>query len=238
MRIPLHQGNETLYFECFDNALSKNVSVEILQGNTYKPAAHITDIQVVLDIGANIGASAVYFASTCQNAQIFAFEPARDPFQLLQRNAKLSSRISPYIFGMFSADREVPLYKGGMDSVTGSVGDSAETGADSETVVLRSIRDWLTENAISAIDILKVDTEGCELPILNSLTDLLPAIKILHLEYHSESDRREMDRLLGETHILAGGKILQPHRAELTYIGNATYDDPRNRDRFEIKVDL
>lgn len=237
MKIPLHQGKETYFFECFDNALSKSVSVKILQGDTYKTAAHIDNVRIVLDIGANIGASAVYFASTCPKARIFAFEPARDPFRLLQRNAKLCSRITPYNFGMFSTDKEVPLYKGGTDCVTGSIGHSAENGPDSETVVLRSIRDWLNENAITAIDILKVDTEGCELPILNSLADLLPAIKVIHLEYHSESDRKEIDRLLGATHILAGGKILHLHRGELTYIGNATYSDPSSRDRFEIKLD-
>jgi FkbM family methyltransferase len=238
MHIPLHQGNEVLYFECFDNALSKHMSVEILQGRTYKTAKHIDDIRVVLDIGANIGASAVFFASACPNAKIFAFEPAKAPYDLLQRNAKLSNRISTYNFGMFSADREVPLYKGAIDCVSGSVGESVENRTDNETVILRSARDWLNENAIAAIDILKVDTEGCELPILNSVSDLLPAIKIIHLEYHSESDRKEIDRILGESHILAAGKILHLHRGELTYIAKSTFSDPRALNRYEIKVNL
>jgi FkbM family methyltransferase len=238
MKIPLHQGNEVLFFECFDNGLSKHMSVEILQGRTYKSAKHIDDVRVVLDIGANIGASSVFFASACPNAKIFAFEPAKAPYDLLQRNAKLCSRISTYNFGMFSADREVPLYKGTIDCATGSVGESAETGTDSETVILRSIRDWLNENAIAAIDILKVDTEGCELPILNSVSDLLSAIKIIHLEYHSESDRKEIDRILGESHILAAGKILHMRRGELTYIAKSTFTDPRELNRYEIKVDL
>jgi FkbM family methyltransferase len=238
MKIPLHQGKEVLEFECFDNALSKHVSLEILRGQTYKMATHIDDIRVVLDIGANIGAAALFFASSCPKARIFAFEPARDPYELLQRNAKLSNRISTYNFGMFSSDKEVPLYAGTVDCVTGSVGESAENRAESETVVLRSVRDWLDDNAIAAIDILKVDTEGCELPILNSVSDLIPAIKVIYLEYHSESDRKEIDRVLGETHVLAAGKIVNPHRGEFTYIAKSTYGDQAKLNQYQIKVDL
>jgi FkbM family methyltransferase len=238
MKIPLHQGNEVLYFECFDNPLSKKVSVDVLQGHTYKTPRHINDVRVVLDIGANIGAAAVFFASTCPSAQIFAFEPAKAAYELLERNAKLSSRIAPYNFGMYAADREVPLYKGAVDSVTGSVGESVENRTESETVILRDIRNWMDENAITAVDILKIDTEGCELPILKRIADLLPATKIIHLEYHSESDRKEIDQFLGETHVLAAGKILHQHRGELTYIGRATFADPRELNQYEIKVNL
>ena len=78
----------------------------------------VTDGDWVIDVGANIGASALFFASICPRAKIFAFEPAEEPYRLLQKNTELCRRIAAYNFGMFSSDREVPLYKGGHDCVT------------------------------------------------------------------------------------------------------------------------
>jgi hypothetical protein len=69
------------------------------------------------------------------------------------------------------------------------------------------VSDWLTEQAIEAVDVLKIDTEGCEMPILKEMGEVLSSIKIIHLEFHSEDDRREIDRLLGDTHSLVVGKM-------------------------------
>ena len=238
MKIPLQFGDDTLEFECFDNALSKRMSAEILQGQTYPVVKGINEIQVVLDIGANIGASALYFSFMYPEAEIFAFEPAKAPYQLLQKNARLDSRIHAHNFGMFSVDRELQLYTGAIDCVTASIGKSAENTTESETIKLRSVRDWLDANSVTTIDLLKIDTEGCELPILEGVSDFIPSIKLLHLEYHSEDDRKEIDRILDETHILAGGNILHLHRGELTYAAKSAFTDPSELYRDEIKVEL
>jgi hypothetical protein len=49
---------------------------------------------------------------------------------------------------------------------------------------------------LRTIDILKIDTEGSEVPIINSLSLRLNDIGIVMLEYHSEIDRRKIDHLL------------------------------------------
>src|SRR5271156_3378543 len=41
--------------------------------------------KTVLDIGANVGAAALYFARLFPNARIYAFEPAPDNFAVLER---------------------------------------------------------------------------------------------------------------------------------------------------------
>ena len=84
-------------------------------------------------------------------------------------------------------------------------------------ITLKSVRDWLAENSISRVDILKVDTEGCEVPILEAMSDLLPAVKVIYLEYHNDDDRKEFDRILGETHLLAHG-LMMAHLGEVAYV--------------------
>ena len=67
------------------------------------------------------------------------------------------------------------------------------------------------------IDILKLDTEGCEVPILGSMLDVVAATtKVVFLEYHSDEDRRRLDAMLEPSHQLVYG---QNHfeTGELTY---------------------
>ena len=54
----------------------------------------------------------------------------------------------------------------------------------------------LKELKINKIDILKIDTEGCEVEILESLQKILSETDYVLVEYHSEKDRRKIDSLL------------------------------------------
>ena len=65
-----------------------------------------------------------------------------------------------------------------------------------------------------------LDTEGCEVPIFESLGDLLPSIKVVYLEFHSEPDRKTIDRMFGATHFLAVGRVLFG-QGEMVYVANA-----------------
>ena len=95
------------------------------------------------------------------------------------------------------------------------------------------MREWLEENSISTIDILKIDTEGCEVPILEALSDLLPSVKVIYLEYHSDDDRKAFDRLLGDTHLLLHGHMMV-HLGEVTYVARDAFESESELDRRPI----
>ena len=65
---------------------------------------------------------------------------------------------------------------------------------------------------------MKIDTEGCEVPILRSLEKFLPEVKVLYVEYHSERDRRLIDGILAETHVLWRGHVNLAYRGEFCYL--------------------
>lgn len=238
MKLSLQHDGESIEFECFDNRVSRKISAEILQGKTYPRFDAIGNVDIVLDVGANIGASALYFSLLYPEAKIFAFEPALEPYRLLKKNTAKRAQIHPYQFGLFSANLNVPLFRGAVDSATSSIGRSALNLDASETVELRSVREWLDNASVLAVDILKIDTEGCEVPILQEMSNLLPSIKLIHIEYHSENDRKAIDVLLGESHILASGRIIHPHRGELTYMARSVFPTEQAFSHFEIKLDL
>ena len=63
--------------------------------------------------------------------------------------------------------------------------------------------------------ILKIDTEGCEVDILKNLN--VDNYDLILLEYHSEEDRREIDKLL-KNFMLLGCKTEILNRGLLKYI--------------------
>ncbi len=56
-----------------------------------------------------------------------------------------------------------------------SVCPTTRTAAEAEQIRLRRASDVLQEHGIESVDLLKLDTEGCEVPILQSLIEYLPS---------------------------------------------------------------
>jgi hypothetical protein len=72
---------------------------------------------------------------------------------------------------------------------------------------------------LTYIDVLKIDTEGCEVEILESLQNHLPYVGIVLAEYHCESDRRKIDQLLSG-HTMWGARIETVQVGVVKYINN------------------
>jgi FkbM family methyltransferase len=193
---------EEIEFECGDTVTSRWVCQEILVGRTYPCFPFADDVRVVIDAGANCGATSVHFARHYPDATVHAFEPASEPRAILERNAKPYPNIVVHGFGLGAADATVPLYKGDGDTILGSVHRRSVNVDESEQVELRHTGAWAAASGIDRIDVLKVDVEGCEVEVLQSVTSLLPTVKVLYVEYDSRRARREIDALLEPTHAL------------------------------------
>ena len=206
-------------FHCSDDPTYAMMSALILRGHTYPDMnEYVRDVRVVVDVGANVGAASRFFATRYQNATVYALEPAVEPFRMLLENTKPCPNVRCFRIGLFGRDVEVPLFHGAHDSSTASIVSSTLTTDYQELVRLRAAKDWVDEQGFHEIDVLKLDTEGCEVPILESLAGILPNVRVVHVEYHSEGDRRQIDDLLEHTHVLASGQVLHPHRGEFTYL--------------------
>ena len=230
-------GEEERQFECFDNCLSRVTCQTILDGRSYPRFPFVEDVSVVMDVGANVGAASVFFSLAYPDATVFSFEPAALPFSLLARNTEGLANVQINNFGFYSSDVELPLYRGKYETGMSSVAKSMSTRSESDVITLRSVRDWTAENSISTVDVLKVDTEGCEIPILEEMSDLLPNVKVIYLEYHNDDDRKEFDRILGGTHLLAHG-MMMVHLGEVAYVAKDVVRAGSDLDSRAIRLDL
>jgi hypothetical protein len=91
------------------------------------------------------------------------------------------------------------------------------TSQQRERIKLRRISTWLDEQKLDRISVLKIDTEGAEMAILEDLRPRLANIDAIYVEYHSEDDRRAIDAMLGERFVLYHGVADHPHRGTFCY---------------------
>ena len=225
---------EPFDFLTFDTETSFRHAKETFQGRTYPPIPFVKTPARVLDIGANIGASAVTFALRYPRARIAAVEPARQAFALLRRNTARYANIECHNVGLFSATMKRELLVGVTDSLTNSILPNRYSGERREEIQLVAADEFAAQTDMTRAEIIKIDTEGCELPILSAMSESVRAAKVIYLEYHSEEDRIAIDEMLRPTHILYGGNVQFPHRGEFVYVKNDAFPTPAERDRWRI----
>jgi len=106
------------------------------------------------------------------------------------------------------------------------------TAADGASAVSRA-RTAIPD--LIVLDLTLPDHDGFEvLPILRSLAHYLPEVKVLYVEYHSERDRRLIDRILAETHVLWRGHVTFAYRGEFCYVKRDLVPDESETHTCEI----
>lgn len=225
------KGSVELHFQ--DGEFVSGEFRGILEGKNY-PFLYEGPAACILDVGANAGAFSVFAGICYPEARIIACEPSAAVFECLTRNAAMNPHIEAHHLGLYRKDMRARLYRGKLDSMHASISKNVQSSSRWEEVRLRNARNFLREIGVRSVDILKLDTQGCEVPILKSLATYCRRMKVIYVEYHSERDRLEIDVRLSPTHILCHGRISFAHRGMLAYMRKGL---SRTADRYRIDVD-
>lgn len=167
--------------------------------------------KVILDIGAYIGDYAVYAAKLATNGMVYACEPNPENFQLLEENIKLNKLTNVKPFKLALADkRGVSTFS--ISNATATAG-SIMTGGTGENyeVQTTTLKDFVQNNLIEHINILKIDIEGAEYPLLYASETILPNIDLITLEYH------DLQNAPSEYNHIALEKFLKKNGFEVEY---------------------
>jgi FkbM family methyltransferase len=149
----------------------------------------------VVDIGANKGSYTLEALAFNNKIKVFAFEPHPATFKLLVRNVAAYSNVIPLNKGMSSKSGILKLYDypandGSshaslyQDVITEIHGAGAAVAHDVELITLDQFME--AEN-LSKIDLLKIDTEGNELAVLQGAANAILGgkIKVIHFEFNA-----------------------------------------------------
>ncbi len=154
---------------------------------------HVPASPVVVDIGANVGFFSFLIAAKAKNAKVFAFEPMTINQKLFQENLRRNKDVKHAITVEQKAVTgiETPSVKLFFDDrnenteIPSVFADFSKENTQSTEVPAISLKKIIEQNQLQSIDVLKLDCEGSEYPILyNSPEEIWPLIKCLCIEVH------------------------------------------------------
>jgi 31-O-methyltransferase len=169
---------------------------------------------VVLDIGANVGVAAAFFATQCGVAVVHSFEPVAPICAMLRDNVRDLAPCRVHELGIAAEPGTAELiYYRGAAAMSGLHADPARDRALVRTVLLNrgvgpgeadrvlrgqfeperltceltTVSAFLAEAQIERVDLLKIDVERAELEVLRGVAEKdWPRIKQVAMEAHDD----------------------------------------------------
>lgn len=135
--------------------------------------------EVILDIGANIGCTALLFADLSK--QVYAFEPSETTFYFLEQNISSSGlkNISLQNIGIGAESGEYSLTFNPANRSGGFVSNQTQVSAGhvTEKIVIRKLDEVIQSLNVSKVDFIKIDVEGFEGQVLRGAGQTLATYK-------------------------------------------------------------
>lgn len=139
---------------------------------------------VVIDAGANIGLTSVYFANRYPRAKIIAIEPEASNFAMLSKNAERYPNIVPVQAALWKDDAMVNLSDPGSGNWGFQTEERKNGSASGSEVRGVTIDTLMREHGLDRIDILKIDIEGSEKEVFESGRSWIDRVDVLIVELH------------------------------------------------------
>ncbi len=140
---------------------------------------------LIIDCGANIGISVIFFKKAYPDATVIAFEPDPNLFKMLNTNIKNFSfrDIVLYQSAVWVDNFGVKFYSEGGHS--GHIFTESSTGYDEKVIKVSSVRLRSVLDGFNHIDMLKIDIEGAEWSVLSDCNESIRKCDNIFVEYHS-----------------------------------------------------
>jgi FkbM family methyltransferase len=146
------------------------------------------DTPYILDCGANIGLSIIYFKQQWPNAKIVAFEPDTKNFFYLTRNmvSFQLSNVTAINKGVWKEETNLRFFSDGHLGGTVMHSDFSNSEGFPDTQFVR-LRDYLDVK----VDFLKIDIEGAEYEVIKDIRDKLVNVEYLFVEFHGAANQKQ-----------------------------------------------
>ena len=179
---------------------------------------NITENDKIIDVGAHIGLFSLLASQFCKSGKIFSFEPTRENFDLLVANLELNQikNVFPFNLAVSKNPTKVDLFLHDDQSAHSVVSKSTKT-IRVQSTSLQSIFD---KNNIESCKLLKLDCEGAEYEIIDSLpSEYFQRIENMVIEYHLADSRPELVKNLINKIQNMGFKIeTKPHYNDMGFL--------------------
>jgi len=152
----------------------------------------ISESDVIIDIGGHIGLFVLFASSMSKKGKIISVEPYPKNFDLLKENMKNNNFQNIILINkaVSKTDKNLELFIDSSDDAAHSINKIGEKIIQIKGITLKQI---MLENQITKCNMLKMDCEGAEFEIIESLSDIeLLKIDKICLEYHIKKNNESL----------------------------------------------
>ncbi|MGC4022148.1 MAG: FkbM family methyltransferase [Cyclobacteriaceae bacterium] len=172
---------------------------------------------VVLDIGTNIGWVALNLAAKASDGKVIGFEPDPFNYSIAINNLRINQRSNLQVFpiGLGSENSKLnleirtPSNRGG-----NRIAPPNSQSASFSEVEIKKLDNFLDDQKIDRVDLIKIDVEGFELKVLKGASEILKKCKpilFIELDDNNLRDQGDSAKELVESLLSMGYQI---HNAE------------------------
>jgi FkbM family methyltransferase len=173
---------------------------------------------LVVDCGAHIGLSSVWFASHFPEAVIYCVEPDQTNFNLLQQNTKSYANVIPLRGGVWDRSCHLEISNPLSGSASFRLREVLEPTPSEESNLLRAytIEEIVHKEEANRLFLVKIDIEGAEAQVFQGSTKWLEDTTMVIIELHDwllpgQGTSRNLFKRLGENNfdvVIRGENLL------------------------------
>lgn len=147
-------------------------------------------VRTVLDIGANVGQSALEMRAHLRDAQIYSFEPLSDCFQKLSSAMAGDTKFKAFPFALGAKNEQISIHKSAYSPSSSLVAmgklhkEAFPHSAEShdERVEVRRLDDVAPELILKDDVLIKIDVQGFESKVIDGGDKTMRAARVVILE--------------------------------------------------------
>lgn len=170
---------------------------------THRLNYNLNEKSVVFDVGGYHGdfANDIYEKFNCS---IYIFEPVQGFYEIINKRFKNNDKIKVFNYGLSDKNTSAEI-----DLANDRSSTHTTLFSKTETIELRKIDEVMSENNIGFVDLIKINIEGGEFPLLKYciINKLCSKFKNIQVQFHTfinfaAQKRKALQQKLSETHSL------------------------------------
>ncbi len=188
---------------------------------------YFDDVQVILDVGANIGNHSIYWSQLNNVNKIIAFEPVPKTFKLLKKNITHNniSKVEIHQLALGKKDGFATIDK----EDSNNLGATSLRFVEDETDIKIMPGDVFLSDKNYSIDLVKIDVEGFEINVLKGLKQTIDQYKpILWVEINLDNLKKVLSLINKQGYFIVDiikFNILAIHKTKIKNLKEISKDD-------------
>ncbi len=201
---------------------------EIFADEIYK--IQLPDNALIIDCGANMGMSVIYFKRLNPNVRIIAYEPDEKNFLLLAENVKSFDlkNIELKKEAVWIEDTFISFSNEG--TMSSKIVDKPETASSTKIKAAR-LKDSISEKTV----LLKLDIEGAEYSVIKDIQEKLFLIENIFLEYHGTF---EQNNQLAEILTILTNNNFKYYIKEADNVYSHPFFDHKRHGNYDVQLNI